>query len=207
MRRRKASKRKDDLLFFERRLFEKGVVRVGGVDEAGRGCLAGPVFAGAVIFPPDLVLPEIDDSKKLSPAVRDRLFREICKGAIAWAVAQVDPAEIDRLNIHRASLRAMRLAVGQLHPPPEFLLVDGRFPIPERLPQKAIVKGDQRSQTVAAASILAKVSRDRWMEEEGRRYPQFRFSVHKGYGTPEHLAEIKKYGLTPIHRKSFQVIL
>lgn len=196
-----------DLLLIEKGLLATGICRIGGVDEAGRGCLAGPVFAGAVILPSQLVIPEIDDSKKLTPAIRERLFAEICKQAVAWAVASVDADVIDQINIHRASLKAMQLAVAQLKPPPEFLLVDGRFPIPERLPQKAIVKGDQKSQSVAAASILAKVSRDRWMEEEAKKYPQFSFVQHKGYGTPEHFSEIKRYGLTPLHRKSFQVIL
>jgi ribonuclease HII len=196
-----------DLLLYEKGLFAQGIVRVAGVDEAGRGCLAGPVFAGAVILPPDLVLPDIDDSKKLQPAVRERLFDKICRRAIAWAVAMVEADEIDRINIHRASLRAMQLAVAQLKPGPEYLLVDGRFPIPERLPQKPIVKGDQRSQTIAAASILAKVSRDRWIEEEGKKYPQFKFKDHKGYATAEHFDEIKKHGLTPLHRKTFAVVL
>lgn len=181
------------------------------MDEAGRGCLAGPVFAGAVILPPDLILPDIDDSKKLASALRERLFEEICRHAISWAVASVPADEIDRINIHRASLKAMQLAVAQLKPPPQFLLVDGRFPIPlggayRETKQKAIVRGDQRSQSVAAASILAKVSRDRWIEEESRKYPQFSFHVHKGYGTPGHFEEIRRHGLTPLHRKSFQVV-
>lgn len=195
-----------DLLVFEKGLHSSGIRRIGGVDEVGRGCLAGPVFAGAVILPPDLKIPDIDDSKKLKPAVRERLFAVILKRAVAWAVASVDAEEIDRVNIHRASLKAMQLAVAKLKPRPEFLLVDGRFPIADRLPQKPIVRGDQRSQSIAAASILAKVSRDRWMESETKKYPHFNFAGHKGYGTPEHFAEIKKHGLTPLHRKSFQVI-
>ncbi len=210
MKARKSSKqgsRKRDLLEFEGPLFTKGISRVGGVDEAGRGCLAGPVFAGAVILPPDFFHPEIDDSKKLSPKMREKLFKEICRVAIAWAVASVEAGEIDRINIHRASLKAMQLAVAGLKPAPEYLLVDGRFPIPQRLPQKAIIRGDQRSQTVAAASILAKVSRDRWIIEEGKKYPHFNFLDHKGYGTSEHLKEIRRHGLTPLHRKTFQVIL
>lgn len=198
---------KRDLLSFEKSLFERGILRVGGVDEAGRGCLAGPVFAAAVIFPPHLVLPEVDDSKLLTPSKREGLFHEICQKAVAWAVASIDADEIDRINIHRASLQAMRLAVLRLKPFPQFLLVDGRFPIPEKLPQTPIIKGDRRSQTVAAASILAKVSRDRWMGEEAEKYPGFNFRGHKGYGTAEHFAEIKKHGLSPIHRRSFRVDL
>ena len=180
---------------------------IAGVDEAGRGCLAGPVFAGAVILPAGFVHPDIDDSKKLTPKERERLFAEICKAALAWAVASVDAEEIDRINIHRASLKAMKMAVAQLNPNPEYLLVDGRFPIAQKLPQKAIVKGDQLSQTVAAASILAKVSRDRWIIEEGKKYPDYNFEQHKGYGTRDHFDAIRKHGLTPIHRKTFQVIL
>lgn len=196
-----------DLLVFERRLLETGLKRVAGVDEVGRGCLAGPVFAAAVIFPPGTMIPEIDDSKKLTPRVRSRLFVEIVSKALAWSVAFVESEEIDRINIHRASLKAMQMAVLQLNPSPQYLLVDGRFPIPLSLPQRPIVKGDQRSQSVAAASILAKVSRDQWMEQVAKSYPEFSFQEHKGYGTPEHLAEIRKHGFSPLHRKSFQVLL
>lgn len=203
----KRDTRERDLLTFEREILAAGLSRIGGVDEAGRGCLAGPVFAGAVILPPNFIIPEIDDSKKLDAKLRERLYDEICRSALSWAVASVPAEEIDRINIHRASLKAMQFAVAQLKPGPQFLLVDGRFPIPEKVPQKAIVKGDQRSQSVAAASILAKVSRDRWIEEEGKKYPQFKFHIHKGYGTPGHFAEIREHGLTPLHRKSFRVVL
>jgi len=192
-------------LQYEKPLFAKGLSRVGGVDEAGRGCLAGPVFAAAVVFPPDVFIPEVDDSKLLTPKTRERLFEIICKEAIAWSVASVGAEEIDRINIHRASLKAMQLAVSQLKTSPDFLLVDGRYPLPQKLPQKAIIKGDRLSHTIAAASILAKVSRDRWMEQEAKKYPGFNFIQHKGYGTTEHFAEIKKNGLTPLHRKTFNV--
>ena len=198
-------RRRKDLLQYEKSLFAKGLSRVGGVDEAGRGCLAGPVFAAAVVFPPDVFIPEVDDSKLLTPKTRERLFEIICKESIAWSVASVGAEEIDRINIHRASLKAMQLAVSQLKTNPDFLLVDGRYPLPEKLPQKAIIKGDRLSHTIAAASILAKVSRDRWMEQEAKKYPNFNFVQHKGYGTTEHFAEIKKNGLTPLHRKTFNV--
>jgi ribonuclease HII len=174
------------------------------VDEAGRGCLAGPVFAGAVILPPRLMIPEIDDSKKLAPGVRERLFDVICREAIAWTVASVDAEEIDRVNIHHASLKAMRLAVESLSSRPEYLLVDGKFTLHLSIPQEAVVDGDARSQTIAAASILAKVSRDRWISEEGKKYPQSKFAKHKGYGTEEHREEIRRHGLTPLHRRSFK---
>ncbi len=196
-----------DLLRFERRLLDRGMSRVAGVDEAGRGCLAGPVFAGAVILPPGLILAGVDDSKKLTPKKREDFFELIRRHAIAWAVASVDSEEIDRINIHRASIQAMKLAVAQLTPSPEYLLVDGRFPIPWGGPQQPIVKGDELSQTVAAASILAKVTRDRWIEEEGKKYPNFNFRDHKGYATEEHIVEIRKHGPTPLHRKSFRVEL
>jgi len=178
---------------------------VGGVDEAGRGCLAGPVFAAAVVFEPNFSIPGVDDSKKLTAGERERLFDEICRHALSWAVASVEADEIDRINIHRASLKAMKLAVSQLEPRPQFLLVDGRFPISDPLPQKPIVNGDRLSHSVAAASILAKVSRDRWMEQESLKYPDFSFKQHKGYGTAEHFQEIKKNGLTLLHRKTFNV--
>lgn len=205
---RKRSSRKgpirSDLLIFERSLLSKGVNYIGGVDEVGRGCLAGPVFAAAVILPSFVVIPGVNDSKLLTPSQRERLYGEICSKAIAWAVASVDAEEIDRINIHRASLRAMQLAVNQLKKMPEFLLIDGRFSIPMKLAQMPIIKGDQKSHTIAAASILAKVSRDRWITEEGGKYPGFNFRQHKGYGTREHFEEIRKNGLTPLHRRSFR---
>lgn len=179
--------------------------RIAGVDEAGRGCLAGPVFAGAVILPPGLVIPDVDDSKKLTPETRERLFAEICRCALAWSVASVTAEEIDRINIHHASLKAMRLAVEQLSPLPQYVLIDGKFELDCRIAQEAIIKGDALSQSVAAASILAKVSRDRWISEEGKNYPQFRFAKHKGYGTVEHRREIQEHGLTPLHRRSFRL--
>lgn len=182
-------------------------MRVGGVDEAGRGCLAGPVFAAAVVFAPDVLIPGVDDSKKLTALQRESLYDVICREALAWAIASVDAGEIDQINIHRASLKAMKLAVDQLDPRPEFLLVDGRFPIPHRVKQRPIVNGDRLSHSVAAASILAKVSRDRWMDQISKDYPDFSFGKHKGYGTAEHFEEIKKYGLTPLHRKTFSSVL
>lgn len=199
--------RPKDLLRLERGLISRGLLQVAGVDEAGRGCLAGPVFAAAVILPPGLILPEVDDSKLLAPPVRERLFDVICGSAVAWSVASIEAEEIDRINIHRASLKAMALAVKGLAARPEFILIDGKFTLEEFIflvPQEAVVEGDARSQTVAAASILAKVSRDRWMAEEEKKYPQYRFGQHKGYATEQHRGEIRHHGPTPLHRRSFR---
>jgi ribonuclease HII len=196
-----------DLLPLERSLYARGIRAVAGVDEAGRGCLAGPVFAAAVIFTPGLILPDVDDSKKLSPDLRERLFVEICESAICWAVASIDAEEIDRINIHHASLKAMRMAVESMPRRPEYLLIDGKFTLTDEplfLAQEAVVDGDARSQTIAAASILAKVSRDRWITEEGKKYPEYRFNKHKGYGTAEHREAIRRFGPTPLHRRSFR---
>ncbi|HEX5037697.1 MAG TPA: ribonuclease HII [bacterium] len=196
-----------DLLPLERSLHARGLRRIAGVDEAGRGCLAGPVFAAAVILPPGLILPEVDDSKKLPPPERDRLFEEIRRHAVAWSVASVDAEEIDRINIHHASLKAMKLAVSSMAAEPEYLLIDGKFTLSDAfffLPQEAVVDGDALCQSIAAASILAKVSRDRWISEEGRKYPEYNFGRHKGYGTVEHREAIRRYGPTPLHRRSFR---
>ena len=192
-----------DLLKFERKLIKEGLCLIAGTDEAGRGCLAGPVFAGAVILPPGLEIPKIDDSKKLTPERREFFYDIICQKAVSWSVASISPEEIDGINIHQASLKAMHLAVSQLTPVPEFLLVDGKFPIPHFEKQKPIIDGDALSQTIAAASILAKVSRDRLMRDLEKEYSGFSFSRHKGYGTRQHIQEIRQNGLTPIHRKSF----
>lgn len=180
------------------------------MDEVGRGCLAGPVFAGAVILPPHCRIPEVNDSKQLTPIQRERLFGVICEKALAWAVASVDAAEIDRINIHQASLKAMALAVRSLSESPDYLLIDGKFTLNADVvfmtPQEAIIGGDGLCQSVAAASILAKVTRDRWISEEGKKYPGFTFDRHKGYGTVQHRKEIRMFGLTPLHRRSFRCI-
>lgn len=197
-----------DLLQHERRLHATGHLYIAGLDEAGRGCLAGPVFAAAVIFPPHFRISGVNDSKQLTADVREELFEKICSSAVAWAVASVEAEEIDRINIHHASLKAMRLAVEKLLHPPTFLLIDGKFPIPltqKKYLQKAIIGGDSKSHTIAAASILAKVSRDRWITEAMAQYPAFNFKQHKGYGTREHYEEIKKNGVTPLHRRTFRL--
>ena len=181
-----------------------GLFRVAGVDEVGRGCLAGPVMAAAVVLDPDRHIPGLADSKLLPAEMRESLYDQITGRAIAWACASVEPAEVDALNIHRASLRAMREAVCGLTPWPDAVLVDA-FLIPD-LPfaQRAIVKGDRRSAAIAAASIVAKVTRDRRMVELHLLDPRFGFDRHKGYATAEHLAAVALHGYSAIHRRTFR---
>ncbi|MBW1926961.1 MAG: ribonuclease HII [Deltaproteobacteria bacterium] len=193
-----------DLLYFERSLWDYGLDPVAGLDEVGRGCLAGPVVAAAVIFSPDIHLPGVRDSKALSSKQREDLNRAIRDKALAVSVAQVESAEIDRINILKASLKAMAQAVDSLDLRPRALLVDGNQAIPHILPQKTLIKGDQRSLSVAAASIVAKVFRDSLMEEMHRHYPYYNFAGNKGYATPEHRKAIKLYGCCPIHRRTFK---
>ena len=193
-----------DLLYFERILWDHDLDPVAGLDEVGRGCLAGPVVAAAVILSPDIHLPGVRDSKVLSSKQREALNRAIREKALAVSVAQVESAEIDRINILRASLKAMAQAVDNLDLRPRALLIDGNQPIPHTLPQKTLVKGDQRSLSVAAASIVAKVFRDSLMEEMHRNYPNYNFAGNKGYATSEHRKAIRLYGCCQIHRKTFK---
>lgn len=193
-----------DMLHFESCRLAEGYSRIAGLDEAGRGPLAGPVVAAAVILPLGERYPGIDDSKKLRPADRDRGYDLICEKALAFAVSEVGREEIDALNILVASRKAMERAVLGLSPAPDFLLIDGIVPLETHLPQNCIKKGDQRSQSVAAASILAKVTRDRIMEAYHERYPQYNFRKNKGYGTREHLEALRVHGVCPIHRRSFR---
>ena len=191
-------------MYFEKALYSEGFRLVAGVDEAGRGPLAGPVVAAAVVLPPSRLLPGLNDSKQLSKTKRDHFFDAIRSCAKASAVGVVDSCEIDRINILRASLEAMRIAVSRLGVEPEFLLIDGPFGIEHPLPQRAIKKGDSLSLSIAAASVVAKVTRDRMMCEFENSYPEFSFSIHKGYGTARHLEELKRHGPTPIHRLTFR---
>ena len=196
---------------YEVALANQGVTRIAGVDEAGRGPLAGPVFAAAVIFPPEWIpsglpkaLRKINDSKQLTPEERDIFFAELTsRSEIQFAVAQVPEQMIDQINILQASHRAMNLALAQLSPAPQHVLVDGLPVKSMMLPQTAIVSGDSLSYSIAAASILAKVSRDRLMIQLDASYPHYGFADHKGYATPEHLAAIAAHGPCPIHRQSF----
>jgi len=181
-----------------------GFALVAGVDEVGRGCLAGPVVAGAVMLDPSRHIPGLADSKLLPPARRDELSARIRSNALAWAVAGVEPEEIDRLNIHRASIEAMRRAVLALVPLPDAVLVDA-FRIPALpMAQRGIIGGDRRCSAIAAASIVAKVHRDALMTELHAHDPRYGFDHHKGYATAEHLEALARHGLSPAHRRSFR---
>lgn len=192
-------------------LLEQGVTRIAGVDEAGRGPLAGPVFAAAVIFPVEWILgafPKplraVNDSKQLPPEMRERLFAELMsRPEVCYAITQVDCRMIDQINILRATHQAMNMALAQMHPAPQHVLVDGLPVKSMAFPQTALVSGDALSFSIGAASILAKVSRDRLMVQLDQAYPGYGFAQHKGYGTAEHLAAIKALGACPIHRQSF----
>lgn len=176
---------------------------VAGLDEAGRGPLAGPVVAAAVIFEPEPMIPLVDDSKKLAEDVRENLYALIIEQALFYGIGMASVAEIDRINIYQASMLAMRRALEALPSRPDHLLVDGRFFPYDDIPATPIVKGDSRSYSIAAASILAKVTRDRLMCDYDVEYPQYCFSSHKGYATPAHLDAIEQYGFCAIHRRSF----
>ena len=177
-----------------------------GCDEAGRGCLAGPVYAAAVILPPDYCNTMLDDSKKLTERQRNELRKQIEADAIAWAVAAVDNDEIDQMNILRASFHAMNKAVMQLTTQPEMLLIDGnRFVNETSIPYACIVKGDGKYQSIAAASILAKTYRDDFMNEQHRLHPQYGWDKNKGYPTTKHYAAIEEYGITNLHRRSYKL--
>lgn len=198
-------------LSFESGLWKLGLARVAGVDEAGRGPLAGPVVAAAVILPQvwqdggfDERLRDLNDSKQLTEAQREAFFAILtAHPEIRHSIATVDAAVIDRINILQATHRAMNEALAQLQPPPDHVLVDGTAVKTMRFPQTALVKGDARSYSIAAASVLAKVTRDRMMLEFDRQFPGYGFAEHKGYGTPQHLAAIADLGPCPIHRRSF----
>lgn len=182
---------------------EEKVILIAGIDEAGRGPLAGPVAAGAVILPADHDILYLNDSKKLSAKKRDLLFDRIKEEAAAWAVGLVEPARIDEINILQATYEAMRLAIAQLEVEPSVLVNDAVTIPGVQIPQIPVVKGDAKCISIAAASILAKVTRDRIMEEMDAKYPEYGFAKHKGYGTKEHMDAIRTYGPCPIHRRSF----
>jgi ribonuclease HII len=188
----------------ENALGRLGLAHVAGVDEVGRGCLAGPVVAAAVVLHPSRHIAGLRDSKLVLPAARSRLYDTITRRALAWAVASVEPAEIDRINIHQASLAAMRQAVLALSPLPDVVIVDA-FRIPDLpLPQRGIVKGDRRCAAIAAASIVAKVTRDRVMDALHETDPRFGFDRHKGYATADHLEAVARFGYSTAHRRSFR---
>ena len=191
----------------EKAAMARGCTAVCGCDEAGAGPLMGPVYAAAVILPVDGCIPGLDDSKKLTEKKREALFDVICQQAAAWAVASVSAEEIDATDILSARMKAMQLAIDGLNIRPDFALIDGNRDRGKSAaittPHQTVVKGDSRSASIAAASILAKVSRDRYMERAAEEYPQYEFARHKGYGTKLHYELLRRYGPSPIHRRSF----
>ncbi len=187
----------------ELELIPEGIRTVCGLDEAGRGPLAGPVYAGAVILPEGYVPEGLNDSKKLSEKKREALFEKITENALAWSFGTASPEEIDEINILNASMLAMKRAVEALSIKPEFLLVDGNVARGFDQPALAVIKGDAKSPSIAAASIIAKVLRDRECLKMDEEYPQYGFAGHKGYPTKAHFEAIEKHGVSPIHRKSF----
>ena len=187
----------------ENRLYDQGYQAVCGVDEAGAGPLAGPVYAAAVILPRGLTLPYLNDSKKVTPRRREILFAQIREQAISYAIAWADEKEIDAINILNARMLAMDRAIKMLNPAADFALIDGNRNQGIELQNEMVVHGDARSASIAAASILAKVSRDRFMVELAEQYPQYAFEKHKGYPTKLHYQLLRQYGPSPVHRKTF----
>lgn len=201
---KKVEKEPVDWLKYENEARGEGFANICGVDEAGRGPLAGPVFAAAVILHPGQIIEGANDSKKLSEKKREELFDKICEQAAAYCIVSVDEAVIDEINILQATYRAMSEAVEGLPITPDICLIDGNRKPPQiEIPCQTIVKGDGLSASIACASILAKVSRDRFMLELDRQYPQYNFAKHKGYGTQLHIDMLRQYGASPVHRKTF----
>ena len=192
-----------DLWEIERGLIAQGITPICGVDEAGRGPLAGPVCAAAVILPPELEIPGLNDSKKLTDKKRRALYDIIVEEAVSYGIAMASEQEIDEINILQATFNAMERAMDQLAVRPALALIDGNRERPFPVPVQTVVHGDGLSANIAAASILAKVTRDRYMEEMAGRYPQYGFEIHKGYGTKAHYAALTEYGPCPIHRRTF----
>src|SRR5437588_2714633 len=192
---------------YEKKLRAIGVAHIAGIDEAGRGALAGPVVAAAVVLPEKFRHRRLNDSKQLAPELREQIYSELISDPqVRWTVGIVDSVEIDRINILRASHRAMRLAVEALIEPPDHVLIDGLPVIPFPLPQTAIIEGDCISLSIAAASVIAKVTRDRMMRDFCAQFPQYCFGQHKGYGTELHLLKLYEFGPCPIHPRSYQPV-
>jgi len=192
---------------YEKKLRAIGAAHIAGIDEAGRGALAGPVVAAAVVLPEKFRHRRLNDSKQLAPELREQIYSELISDPqVRWTVGIVDSVEIDRINILRASHRAMRLAVEALIEPPDHVLIDGLPVIPFPLPQTAIIEGDCISLSIAAASVIAKVTRDRMMRDFCAHFPQYCFGQHKGYGTELHLLKLYEFGPCPIHRRSFEPV-
>ena len=190
---------------YENKRYNEGYTAVCGCDEAGRGPLCGPVVAAAVILPRDEIIEGLNDSKKLTEKKREALFEIIKEKAVAYAIAEASPAEIDELNILNASMLAMRRAVDALSVKADFALIDGNCSRGFEIPTETVVKGDSKSASIAAASILAKVTRDRQCLALDKEYPEYNIAKHKGYPTKDHYEAIKKYGITPDHRRSFRL--
>lgn len=190
-------------LSYENELLRQGYRCIAGIDEAGRGCLAGPVVAAAVILQKDVKIDGVNDSKKLSPARREFLYGLILEHSLSTGIGIIWHEDIDRINILNATIKAMEKAVTGLKPPPDYLLIDAVSLASLEIPQLPIIKGDTLSASIAAASIIAKVTRDRLMAEQHLLFPQYNFLSHKGYGTKEHISSIRKYGPSVIHRRSF----
>ncbi len=201
--RRKEEKRLEEIRIYEKEGYKKGYTYIGGVDEAGRGPLAGPVVASVVVFDEKTIIYGVNDSKKLSPQKREELFAIIKEKALDYGIGIVNNEEIDEFNILNATHMAMKKAINNLKNKPDYLLIDATKIPNINITQNPIIKGDSKSISIAAASILAKVTRDKIMEEYNEIYPEYGFLKHKGYGTQEHYDAIKAYGITPIHRKSF----
>ncbi|MBW2099313.1 MAG: ribonuclease HII [Deltaproteobacteria bacterium] len=193
-----------DIWAFEKKAIKKGFSKIAGIDEAGRGPLAGPVVSAAVILPASFPVSGIRDSKKLTPKRRLDLYQEIYKHAITIGIGIVDPIEIDRINILQASLLSMAMSVENLEPLPDYLLIDGKFRILSDLSQEAVIRGDSLSISIAAASIIAKVTRDKLMERYHQDYPEFGFDKNKGYPTKAHNKAIREFGCSMIHRRTFK---
>ena len=195
----------EEMKKYEMTMTKQGFEKIAGIDEVGRGPLAGPVVAAAVILPTDFYLPGMNDSKKLTERKREELFEIIINEAISYSIGVVHADEIDHLNIYQATKKAMAHAVNQLSIMPDFLLIDA-MEIDVPIPQENIIKGDTKSVSIAAASIVAKVTRDRLMKDYSLQYPEYSFDKNMGYGTKEHLEAIHQYGPSPIHRKSFSPV-
>jgi len=193
------------LFSFDNKLRKNASLYIAGVDEAGRGPLAGPVVAAAVILPPNLIIKGLKDSKLLSEKLREKLFAKICSSAISYGIGIVSNKVIDSINIFNATYKAMKIAIENLSIKPDLILVDGPFEIPEiDIPQKPIISGDRKSASIVCASIVAKVTRDRIMHKYDKVYPQYGFSKNKGYATLKHRIALKNYGMVEIHRQSFK---
>lgn len=192
-----------DKLLYERELIEKGCKYICGVDEVGRGPLAGPVVCAAVIMPLDDIIEGVDDSKKLSAKKREMLSEKILKTAVAYGICRVEPQIIDEINILQATRLCMKNAVESLSVAPDFVLTDGNMTLDISVPQRSIIKGDALSYSIGAASIIAKVYRDKLMADYAEIYPQYGFESNVGYGSKAHMQAIERFGLTPIHRRSF----